>query len=69
MSERRIAFEVVDRGYTVRAFYQDNHVARIEITKGPETIRQLDYPAYKIWNVAAHFSEIVDDLIAEGCRR
>lgn len=61
---KAMAFEKSDRGFTVRCWYGEfpGDNARMEITKGPETIRHFEYPAYRIWNIAAHFSEIVDAL-------
>lgn len=56
-----------DRGYTVRASYLKpprNGDALIEIHKDGQLVREFIYPAYRIWNIAAHFSEIVDGEIA-----
>lgn len=56
-----------DRGYTVRASYlkeprkQD---ALIEIFKDSKPLRAFFFPAYKVWNIAAHFHDIVDGEIA-----
>ena len=55
-----------DRGYTVRASYlQPPHAgdALIEIFKDGQPLRCFLFPAYKIWNIAAHFSDIVDGEI------
>lgn len=56
-----------NRGYAVRASYLkrdgvDLHDARIEIFKGDEVVRTFNYPAYRIYNIVAHFSDIVDEL-------
>jgi hypothetical protein len=52
-----------DRGYTVRASYLKNSQhALIEIFKDGKTVREFEYPAYRIYNIAAHFDEIVDQL-------
>lgn len=63
-----IAFESKepDRGYTVRASYlkeprkQD---ALIEIFRDAKPLRAFYFPAYKVWNIAAHFRDIVDGEI------
>ena len=34
----------------------------IEITKDDEIIKEFLFPAYKIWNIAAHADDIVNDL-------
>lgn len=60
-----LAFEKSDRGFTVRCWYgaTPGDDARVEITRGDEVIRTYAYPSYRIWNIAAHFSDIVDGLI------
>ena len=55
-----------DRGFTARASYlikPNNGDALIEIFKNGRLHRKLFLPDYMIWNVAAHFSSIVDDEI------
>ena len=64
----KIAFESKqpDRGYTARASYLKppyNGNALIEILKDGKPLRSFMFPAYKIWNIAAHFSDIVDGEI------
>lgn len=63
----KVAFESKqpDRGYTVKATYllQPKGEALIEIFKDGEKIRWFLFPAYKVWNIAAHFSDIVDSEI------
>ena len=52
-----------DRGYTIRASYlKEPHKgdALVEIMKDGKPHRQFLFPAYKVWNIAAHFSDIVD---------
>lgn len=69
----KIAFEskAPDRGYTCRASYLEkpnDGNALIEILKDGEPLRKFLFPAYKIWNIAAHFSDIVDGEIAGSSR-
>lgn len=55
-----------DRGYTVRASYlkePNKGDALIEIFKEGQLHRKFVFPAYKIWNIAAHFKDIVDGEI------
>jgi hypothetical protein len=64
----RIAFEgpkTPDRGYTCRVSYlkSPKGSALIEILKENKPIRSFLFPAYKIYNIQAHFSEIVDSEI------
>lgn len=57
------------RGFSVRAYYlkaPKEQQALIEISKDGKVVRSFEYPAYRIWNVAAHFDEYIDGLDAEG---
>ncbi|MGH7261521.1 MAG: hypothetical protein ACREI9_12715 [Nitrospiraceae bacterium] len=75
MSERireKVIFEgpnQPDRGYTVKATdLEDIETSRgdalIEIFKEGELVRSFVFPAYKVWNIVAHFGDIVDGEIA-----
>jgi hypothetical protein len=57
--DEKLAFEVEDRGFTIKAFWGSPD-ARIEITRQGKLYKKFSYPAYKIFNLAAHFSDIVD---------
>ena len=66
-----IAFEHEWKGYQFKATYlQDTEESRgdalIEIFKDGETIKKFLFPAYKIWNIAAHANDIVDGLERES---
>ena len=69
-----IAFEgpkTPDRGYTIRASYlKEPHKgdALIEIFKDGQPLRRFLFPAYKIYNLSAHFSDIVDGEIENSAR-
>jgi hypothetical protein len=54
-----------DRGYKVKAHYliEPKGDALVEIFKDGELLRKFLFPAYKVWNIAAHFSDIVDGEI------
>ncbi len=56
------AFEIKDRGFTGRAFYllEPKGEALIEIERNGVILRRFLFPAYKIWNIEAHFGDIVD---------
>ncbi len=64
-----VAYDSLDkpyRGYAIRASYlkkPNDRDALIEIFKDGAVIRSFKYPAYRIYNIAAHFSEIVDGEI------
>ena len=66
------AFVVEDRGYSATAWYVEDIAeskgdAVIEI-RGPDAqvVREFLFPAYKIWNIAAHFKDIVDSELAKN---
>lgn len=64
----KVAFENLaapDRGFTVRASYltEPKGEALVEISREGEPYRRFLYPAYKVFNIAAHFSEIVTSEI------
>lgn len=65
----KVAFESKepDRGFTVRASYLvDSQDALIEIFKDGQPHRKFLFPAYKIWNIAAHFHDIVDGELEQS---
>ena len=70
----KIAFEGpknVDRGYTVKASYlkePNDGDALIEIFKDGQPLRKFLFPAYKIYNIQAHFTDIVDGEIEKSTR-
>ena len=68
----KVAFESKqpDRGFTVKAHYLAEPAgdALVEIFKDGEPYKRFRYPAYKVWNIAAHFSDIVDSEIAGDCQ-
>ena len=68
----KIAFEgpnEPDRGYTMRASYlkePNGGDALIDVFKDGEMVRQFIFPAYKIYNLQAHFKDIVDGEIEKN---
>lgn len=67
-----VAFESKepDRGYTVKASYlkEPKGDALVEIFKDGALVRSFLFPSYKVWNIAAHFSDIVDGEIENSAR-
>lgn len=56
-------FDIKDRGFRARAwgdYDKKNGDALIEIQKDGKIYKEFKYPAYKIWNIAAHFQDIGD---------
>lgn len=70
----RIAFEgpnTPDRGYTIRVSYlkpPNDRDALVQVFKDGAQFREFLWPAYKIYNLQAHFLGIVDGEI-EGSPR
>lgn len=55
-----------ERGFTIKAFYLEEPAgdALVELYRDGQPYRRMLYPAYKVWNLAAHFSDIVDSEIS-----
>ena len=66
--EEKVAFEFNDGEYTFKATYLEEPKgdSLIEITKGEELVKEFLFPSYKIWNIAAHSSDIVEGLRKES---
>ncbi len=68
----KVAFEgpnESDRGFTMRVSYlkePDKADALVEIFKDGTPVRQFTFPAYKIYNLQAHFKDIVDGEIEKS---
>jgi hypothetical protein len=66
---KSVAYDSLDkpyRGFAVRASYlkePNDGDALIEIFRGGSVWRSYRYPAYRIYNIAAHFMEMVDHQI------
>ena len=62
------AFESrLDRGFRAKCFYlrkPHSGDALVEIYRDGRPFRRFLFPAYKVWNIAAHLSDIVDGEIA-----
>lgn len=64
-----------DRGFVFTAWYSkddDDGDAIIEIERDGEIIRSFRFPAYKVFNIAAHASDIIESELSknvEGYRK
>ena len=69
---KKVAFEgpeTPDRGYTMRVSYLNPPAdadALVEVMKDKVVVREFLFPAYKIYNLQAHFGEIVDSEIEKN---
>ena len=69
MEKEKLAYEEKYKGFNVQCWYLlgkegDAGDALIRITRGRKLVRKFLFPAYKVWNIAAHFSEIVESELA-----
>lgn len=64
MSEKQ-AFKVEHKGFTAEGFWGDGADGRVVVTKDGAIVKEFTYPAYKIFNVAAHWRDIIDGELAE----
>jgi len=60
-------FDINERGFNIKAYYLKNSEelgikgeALVEVTYNNKVVRRILWPAYKIWNIAAHAHDIVD---------
>lgn len=62
--KEKLAYMGNHRGYTFVATYltEPKGEALIEIHKDKELVREFLFPAYKIFNIAAHVEDIVNGL-------
>lgn len=63
---KKLVFDITERNFRVRAWYlNDDSDALVKITKDGKKYREFTWPAYKIYNIAAHFSDIVDGELSD----
>lgn len=70
MNKGKLIFETEkERGYVARAWNLLDSAtdALIEIVKDDDSVvREFLFPSYKVWNIAAHLSDIVDSELAKN---
>lgn len=59
---RQLAFEVTWLEFKMRAYYDDviGQDAIVHVTRNGVPFNTYKYPAYRIWNLAAHFTDAVE---------
>jgi len=64
----KVAFKQKYKNYSVTAYYlgEKNPDAKIVIKKDNKPYKDFLYPGYKIWNISAHFSEMVEKELKAG---
>lgn len=71
MSEK-LAFKVEHKGFTAEAFWGAGPDARVVVTRDGQPYKEFTYPAYKIFNIQAHWQDIVEGELCgsdEGYRQ
>ena len=63
LTDEKLAFERTYRGFTVKAFWGKEPNARIEFMKEGQPYKTIEYPSYRIFNIAAHFEDMIDNEI------
>ena len=61
-------FSLDNRDFNIKAWYaqdipESKGDAIVELSYKGEVVRDIIYPAYKVYNLAAHFDDIVDSEI------
>lgn len=64
----KVAFEGERQGFVFKGTYlkEPKGDALIEISKDDKIVREFLFPAYKIWNIAAHADDIANSLKNES---
>lgn len=66
----KLAFDQEYKGFRIIAFWPPkDRDALVEITRNGESLRAFNYPAYKIFNLAAHFHDIVEAELIDDCEQ
>lgn len=62
------AFDGTTVGYRFQAWYltEPKGEALVQISKDGVNVREFLWPAYKVWNIPAHASDIVEGLERES---
>lgn len=71
MKKEKLAFEQKDRNFKIKVWYLEepnDGNALVQLFYGRKMIRKMLYPGYKIWNLSAHFSDIVDGELENSDR-
>ena len=62
LTNEKLMFERIKnyKGFNIKAYVGDEPNARIEIYKNGNLYKEFNYPGYKIYNLQAHFTDIVN---------
>ncbi len=68
--DKKPAFNIIERGFRAKAWYlkdikESKGDALIQILYKRKIIKQFLFPSYKIFNIPAHFNDIVDSELSK----
>lgn len=63
----KVAFKETYKNYSVTAYYlgENNPNAKIVVKKDNTLYKEFLYPAYRIYNIQAHFGDMVENTIKD----
>jgi hypothetical protein len=68
-TQEKPVFDLTDQtsGIRLRAWYlaTPSGDAVVQVHRGETQVREFLFPAYKVWNLAAHFDDIVASEVAQ----
>ena len=67
MEDKKWEFEEAIGDWSVRGHYEEPN--NIEFLHKGESFHTITYPGYRIWNIAAHFSDYIPELESELAKR
>ena len=59
---KKVAFDIEQNEWRCTAYWGDDPDAVIVIRRNKKIFKKFHYPSYKIFNIAAHFGDIVEDF-------
>ena len=69
--EKELIYETKpDRGFVFRTYTLNDHKGNglIEVERDGKIIRSFKFPAYKVWNIAAHADDIIKSELSHNTR-
>jgi len=59
---KKVAFKIKEGDWNCVAYWGDGPDALVIIKHKGKHFKDFQYPAYKIFNIAAHFNDIIEDF-------
>ena len=58
--DEKLAFKVEYKGFVAEGYWGAGADGRVVVTRDGQLFKEFAYPAYKIFNIAAHWQDIVE---------